>query len=92
MARHAVDIAFAELLAQLVIVVIDLDGAAAHDVHETVFRRKAAAAAQVADLDVGGQLVEQLVAEIDERIALFEKLSDLEQFDFHPGFPPCLCR
>ena len=27
--------------------------------------------------------VEQLVAEIVERVALFEKLTDLEQFDFH---------
>ena len=37
---------------------------------------------------VGGrawQLVQQLVTEVTERVALFEKLSDLEQFDFHRG-------
>ena len=87
LAGHAVQIAFAEFLAEFVGGVVDLDRTAAHDIEETVARRKRTATAQVTNLDVAGQLVEQAFVQVDEGIALREKLADLEEFDFHPAAP-----
>ena len=83
---HAVDVALGQLFAQLAAAVENLDCATAHHVKEAFFRRKPSATPQVADLDVFGELVEQFLAKVVERTALFEKLADLDQFDFHLMF------
>ena len=83
MAGDAVYVALTEFLAKFTLFVEDLDGPAAHDVEESFLGREMAATSQVTDIDVLGEFIEEFLAQVFERIALFEKLADLDQFDFH---------